>query len=78
VGNTARLVVTNTGATLSATAIPALFEPFHRVTNRVGSTRGNGLGLSIVRSVVRAHSGDIVATPRDGGGMSVEVTLPAS
>jgi signal transduction histidine kinase len=78
VGNTARLVVTNTGATLSATAIPALFEPFHRVTNRVGSTRGNGLGLSIVRSVVRAHSGNIVATPRDGGGMSVEVTLPVS
>jgi signal transduction histidine kinase len=78
VGNTARLVVTNTGATLSATAIPVLFEPFHRVTNRVGSTRGNGLGLSIVRSVVRAHSGNIVATPRDGGGMSIEVTLPVS
>jgi signal transduction histidine kinase len=78
VGTTARLVVTNTGATLSATAIPALFEPFHRATNRVGSIRGNGLGLSIVRSVVRAHGGNIVATPRDGGGMSVEVTLPVS
>jgi len=77
VGHTARLVVTNTGAMLSATVIPALFEPFHRATNRVGSARGNGLGLSIVRSVVRAHAGNVVATPRDGGGMSVEITLPA-
>jgi signal transduction histidine kinase len=76
-GNSARLAVTNTGAMLSATAIPALFEPFHRATNRIDSARGNGLGLSIVRSVVRAHGGEVVATPRDGGGMSVEVTLPA-
>jgi signal transduction histidine kinase len=36
-----------------------------------------GLGLSIVRSVAQAHGGRVSAAPRDGGGLVVEVTLPA-
>jgi len=57
--------------------IPRLFEPFRRLSDRVGSNRGAGLGLSIVRSVAHAHGGAVKATPRDGGGLIVEVTLPA-
>jgi len=68
--------VHNTGAVISAHEIPVLFEPFRRLTDRVGSARGSGLGLSIVRAVAHAHHGDVTAVPRRGGGLSVCVTLP--
>ncbi|MGI3229912.1 ATP-binding protein [Streptomyces sp. GTA36] len=35
-----------------------------------------GLGLSIARSVARAHGGHIAAEPREGGGLVMRVTLP--
>ncbi|MET0132894.1 MAG: HAMP domain-containing sensor histidine kinase [Kibdelosporangium sp.] len=70
------LTVSNTGPVVTPASIPSLFEPFQRVTNRVGSARGTGLGLSIVRSVVQAHGGEVTAAARDGGGMTVTVALP--
>jgi signal transduction histidine kinase len=73
----ARLVVVNTGPAVPAASVPALFEPFHRMANRVRSAKGNGLGLTIVRSVVNAHAGSVVARPREGGGLEVEVVLPS-
>jgi len=75
---TARLTVSNTGPVVPPYEIPRLFEPFRRLSDRVGSARGAGLGLSIVRSVAHAHGGAVKATPRHGGGLVVEVTLPAS
>ena len=68
----------NPNTVVRAYEVPGLFEPFRRLTDRVGSARGTGLGLSIVRSVARAHGGDVYATPRDGGGLVVQVTLPAN
>jgi signal transduction histidine kinase len=38
---------------------------------------GSGLGLAIVREHVRVLDGRVAAHPRDGGGLVVEVVLPA-
>lgn len=71
------LVVSNTGPVVPAYEIDNLFEPFRRLrTDRTGSDKGVGLGLSIVRSVARAHGGRIIAEPREGGGLVMRVTLP--
>ncbi|MCX5561368.1 HAMP domain-containing sensor histidine kinase [Streptomyces sp. NBC_00038] len=71
------LVVSNTGPVVPAYEIDNLFEPFRRLrTERTGSDKGVGLGLSIARSVARAHGGHIVAQPREGGGLVMRVTLP--
>jgi signal transduction histidine kinase len=71
------LVVTNTGPVVPAYEIDNIFEPFRRLrTERTGSDKGVGLGLSIVRSVARAHGGHIYAQPREGGGLVMRVTLP--
>ncbi|MFF7358164.1 sensor histidine kinase [Streptomyces filipinensis] len=71
------LTVANTGPVVPAYEIDNLFEPFRRLrTERTGSDKGVGLGLSIVRSVARAHGGHIVAQPREGGGLVMRVTLP--
>ena len=51
----------NTGPVVPAYEIDNLFEPFRRLrTERTGSDKGVGLGLSIVRSVARAHGGHII------------------
>ncbi|MFJ5677766.1 sensor histidine kinase [Streptomyces sp. NPDC093097] len=71
------LVVSNTGPVVPAYEVENLFEPFRRLrTERTGSDKGVGLGLSIVRSVVRAHDGTITAVPREGGGLDMRVVLP--
>ncbi|MFR9788527.1 sensor histidine kinase [Streptomyces sp. MB22_4] len=71
------LTVSNTGPVVPAYEIDNLFEPFRRLrTERTGSDKGVGLGLSIVRSVARAHGGHIAARPREGGGLVMRVTLP--
>lgn len=71
------LVVANTGPVVPAYEIDNLFEPFRRLrSERTGSDKGVGLGLSIVRSVARAHGGHISAQPREGGGLVMRVTLP--
>ncbi|WP_405649219.1 sensor histidine kinase [Streptomyces sp. NBC_00019] len=72
------LVVSNTGPVVPAYEIDNLFEPFKRLrgADRTGSDKGVGLGLSIVRSVARAHGGHIYAQPREGGGLVMRVTLP--
>ncbi|MEI5098044.1 HAMP domain-containing sensor histidine kinase [Streptomyces sp. PmtG] len=70
------LVVTNTGPVVPAYEVDNLFEPFRRLrTERTGSDKGVGLGLSIARSVARAHGGRIIAEPREGGGLVMRVTL---
>jgi signal transduction histidine kinase len=69
--------VSNTGPVVPPYEIPALFEPFRRLgADRLVTAKGAGLGLSIVRSVARAHDGDATARPREGGGLVVTVTLP--
>ena len=82
----ARLTVDDTGRPVPPYEVPGLFEPFRRlaVTERLADTtdastsRGAGLGQSIVRSVAHAHGGDVHATPREGGGLTVQVRLPAT
>ena len=71
------MVVSNTGPVVPAYEVDNLFEPFRRLrTERTGSDKGVGLGLSIARSVARAHGGRIIAEPREGGGLVMRVTLP--
>jgi signal transduction histidine kinase len=76
-GGQALLVVANTGPVVPAYEIDNLFEPFRRLrTERTGSDKGVGLGLSIARSVARAHGGVITAEPREGGGLVMRVAIP--
>jgi signal transduction histidine kinase len=70
--------ITNTGPTVPAEQIPTLFEPFARATQRLNSSDGVGLGLSIASAIARAHNATIAARPRPGGGLDMSVTIPTS
>ncbi|MGH8080787.1 MAG: ATP-binding protein [Lysobacter sp.] len=53
------------------------FAPFQRLNQ--GSDRavgGSGLGLSIARSVIRGHGGDVTLAESEHGGLKVQVELP--
>jgi signal transduction histidine kinase len=71
-----RLAVSNSGEVIDPADVDSLFEPFRRLGAERISARGAGLGLSIVRSVTVAHGGRVVARPRPGGGLVVEIFLP--
>jgi signal transduction histidine kinase len=76
VGAHPTLVVENTGADIAADAVEGLFEPFKRGTaDRTHHGGGAGLGLTIVRSICRAHDGSVAARPGPGGGLRIEVEL---
>ncbi|MGW6460192.1 sensor histidine kinase [Streptomyces sp. NPDC055078] len=77
-GDRVVLEVENTGPVVDPDVVDRLFEPFYRAQPRIGSERGHGLGLAIVRSVVRAHRGTVTAAARPAGGLGVVVTLPAA
>jgi signal transduction histidine kinase len=70
--------ITNTGPSVPAEQIPTLFEPFARANERLNSSEGVGLGLSIANTIARAHSATITARPRPGGGLELSVTIPSS
>lgn len=56
-----------------------LFEPFARLdSSRNRSTGGVGLGLTIARTVARAHGGDILLLNRPEGGLRAVLKLPAA
>ncbi|MGX2996575.1 sensor histidine kinase [Streptomyces sp. JNUCC 64] len=73
------LTVANSGPVIPAYEVPTLFEPFRRRgAERLVGAKGAGLGLSIARSVARAHDGEITARPRPDGGLTVTLALPAA
>jgi signal transduction histidine kinase len=63
---------TGTGLTPGETA--RVFDRFYKGEQ----SRGSGLGLTIARSLVRAHGGDIIASSQPGVGTTMKVTLPFS
>ncbi|WP_370934460.1 sensor histidine kinase [Amycolatopsis sp. cg13] len=78
IGATPALSVRNSGSNVDEGAVPGLFEPFRRgKPDRTGAADHSGLGLSIVRSVARAHDGDVSARANPNGGLTVDVYLPA-
>lgn len=74
------LSVTDTGAGIPAEHLPRIFERFYRVdAARSRSDGGSGIGLAIVRALVEAHGGRVVALSEGPGrGTRIEMTLPAS
>ena len=70
------LTVANTGPVVDPANAGRIFQPFERLSDRT-SHDGFGLGLAIVASIAAIHGGTAAARPRDGGGLSVTVTIPS-
>jgi len=54
-----------------------IFEKFYRVGDPlVHNTKGSGLGLSLVRHIVRAHGGEVLVDSAPGQGSKFTISLP--
>jgi signal transduction histidine kinase len=72
------VVVDDDGPGIADGDMERVFKPFVRLEgSRNKDTGGVGLGLSIARSIVRSHGGDILLRNRPEGGLRVIVTLDA-
>jgi two-component system sensor kinase FixL len=65
--------VVDTGAGIAPELMSQLFQPF--VTNK---RHGMGVGLSICRTIVEAHGGQITVEPNPGGGTIFRFTVRAA
>ncbi|GMA28613.1 sensor histidine kinase [Arenivirga flava] len=71
------ITVTDTGIGIAADEQGQLFTRFFRASSaRESGSKGLGLGLSIVRSVVQAHGGEIALESELGKGTTVSVAIP--
>jgi signal transduction histidine kinase len=70
------LEIANSGPFIPDDTVPSLFEPFRRMQDRTGVRDGIGLGLSIARSVVTAHSATVTARSQPAGGLDISVEIP--
>ncbi|NVD97602.1 ATP-binding protein [Massilia sp. BJB1822] len=57
--------------------LATIFQPFFRSSGTQKDVEGHGLGLAIAQQVVQQHGGSIQAANREGGGLCVEILLPA-
>jgi len=56
-----------------------IFEKFYRVGDPlVHTTKGSGLGLSLVRHIVHAHGGEVVVDSSPGRGSKFTIALPVN
>jgi signal transduction histidine kinase len=62
------------GAKLSSQDCLTMFQPFTRLANASGKP-GNGLGLTVVRRLVNGMGGTVSASPRQGGGLVMNLVL---
>src|SRR5271157_3147214 len=75
----ARVIVSDSGDGIAPEHLPRIFDRFYRVDSaRSRRTGGNGLGLSISKSIVEAHRGSIEVKRQPNAGTQVTVTLPAT
>lgn len=77
VDGTYTILVEDDGPGIPEADLERVFEPFMRLdASRNKDSGGIGLGLSIVRSIVRSHGGDVSLENRTAGGLRVTISLP--
>jgi protein-histidine pros-kinase len=69
------ITIADTGIGMTPDVLERIFERFYRA-DYARTTRGFGLGLSIARTIIEYHGGEIAVESAPGTGSTFRVTLP--
>jgi signal transduction histidine kinase len=76
-GNQIRIAVEDKGPGIAAADLPHIFEPFFRGRPAIdGQIPGAGLGLSLVREIIKGHAGTVEVRSRAEGGAAFIIHVP--
>jgi signal transduction histidine kinase/GAF domain-containing protein len=73
-----RLCVTDTGIGIAPEHLERIFDRYYQVADKSERSRGQGLGLAIVRIIVQGHGGRIEVKSKPGRGSAFTVFLPVA
>lgn len=77
-GDVVEIFVRDTGVGMDQKHLNAIFNRFHQVDKTLSrNAEGSGIGLSIVKSIVGLHGGDIGVASELGKGTTVSFRIPA-
>ncbi len=77
-GEYVQLAISDTGIGLAASEIPRIFDSFYRGRSTTSEDTGAGLGLTIVKQLLRRCGGSITVTSQLGEGSTFKVLLPVA
>jgi signal transduction histidine kinase len=78
-GAIAEIAVSDSGVGISNKDLKMIFDKFFRAQPYGHKAEpGSGLGLSIARSIARAHQGEITVQSQSGQGTTFTVSLPVA
>ena len=70
--------VSDRGAGMPSADSDQVFLPYYQAAGRSADGQSTGLGLWIARRLAEAQHGALTYSPRDGGGVTFELRLPAA
>ncbi len=73
-GNEITVTITDTGCGIPESSLPHIFEKFYQADSS-HATKGNGLGLSLVKKIIELCEGEISVTSKVGEGTEFVVKL---
>jgi signal transduction histidine kinase len=75
--NKMKLCVQDSGIGIAHEDLPHITEPFYKADKvRTGESMGSGLGLSIVKEIVKNHNGKMTITSQPGVGTEISIIFP--
>lgn len=75
VGDYLQIEIEDSGKGITGKDLPYIFERFYRADSSRNETKGNGIGLSIVKKIVDDHGGKIWATSKENVGTTMYFVL---
>ena len=79
INNTIKISITNTGPGIPDDSLDKIFNRFYRVdVSRTRRTGGVGLGLSVVKSIINLHGGNIEVVSIPNGKTTISIFLQKS
>ncbi|MDV3348765.1 ATP-binding protein [Leptothoe sp. LEGE 181152] len=79
VANSLKISVIDTGIGIIPENIPKLFQPFIQIDSALNRQyNGTGLGLSLVKRIVKLHGGEVKVTSQVDNGSCFSITLPCA